>query len=65
MVSIDIPSGLDADTGEVHGIAVHATRTVTLALPKSGLYTLEGPSHAGMIDVVDIGIPRELLLPYL
>lgn len=65
VVSIDIPSGLDANTGKVHGIAVKATKTVTLALPKRGLFEGEGPRYAGEIEVVDIGIPRELLLPFL
>jgi len=63
VVSIDIPSGLDADTGEVHGVAVRATKTVTLALPKHGLFEGEGPLYAGKIEVADIGIPRGLLLP--
>ena len=65
VVSIDIPSGLDADTGRVHGVAIKATRTVTLALPKCGLYDGEGPQYSGEIEVVDIGIPPELLLPFL
>jgi NAD(P)H-hydrate epimerase len=65
VVSIDIPSGLDADNGQVHGVAVKATRTVTLALPKRGLFEGEGPRYAGEIEVADIGIPRELLLPFL
>lgn len=65
VVSIDIPSGLDADTGCVHGVAVKATKTVTLALPKRGLFEGEGPRYAGEIAVADIGIPRELLLPFM
>ena len=65
VVSLDIPSGLDADTGQVHGVAVRATRTVTLALPKRGLFEGEGPQYAGEIEVVDIGLPRELLRPFL
>ncbi|MFH1209036.1 MAG: NAD(P)H-hydrate epimerase [Candidatus Omnitrophota bacterium] len=65
VVSIDIPSGLDADTGQIHGVAVKATKTVTLALPKRGLYEGEGPRYAGKIEVADIGIPRELLLPFM
>jgi len=64
-VSIDIPSGLDADTGRVHGVAVKATRTVTLTLPKRGLFEGEGPQYAGEIEVADIGIPHELLFPFL
>lgn len=65
VVSIDVPSGLDADTGQVHGVAVHATKTVTLTLPKIGLFEGEGLKCAGEVEVVDIGIPRELLLPFL
>ena len=65
VVSIDVPSGLDADTGQVHGVAVRATKTVTLTLPKRGLFEGEGPGYSGEIEVVDIGIPRELLLPFL
>jgi hydroxyethylthiazole kinase-like uncharacterized protein yjeF len=65
VVSIDIPSGLDADTGHVYGIAVKATKTVTLALPKRGLFEGEGPLYAGKIEVADIGIPRALLSPFL
>lgn len=65
VVSIDIPSGLDADTGKVHGVAVKAAKTVTLSLPKRGLFEGEGPRCAGEIEVVDIGIPRELLSPFL
>lgn len=65
VISIDIPSGLDADSGAVHGAAVKAQVTATLALPKAGLLTGEGPEHAGKIEIVDIGIPRSLLVPYL
>ncbi|MEI7752737.1 MAG: NAD(P)H-hydrate epimerase [Candidatus Omnitrophota bacterium] len=65
VVSIDIPSGLDTDTGEVHGVAVKATKTVTLTLPKRGLFEGDGRQYAGEIEVVDIGIPRELVLPFL
>jgi len=65
VVSVDIPSGLDADTGKVCGVAVKATRTVTLALPKRGLFEGDGPGYAGAIEVADIGIPRELLFPFL
>lgn len=65
VVSIDVPSGLDADTGQVHGVAIYAAKTVTLSLPKCGLFEGEGPRYSGAIEVADIGIPRELLLPYL
>lgn len=61
VVAVDIPSGLDADTGNVVGIAVKASITATLGLPKKGLYEREGPFYAGDIRVVDIGLPTEIL----
>jgi NAD(P)H-hydrate epimerase len=61
IVAIDIPSGLDADTGQVLGTAVHAALTVTLARPKRGLYLGEGTDAAGVIRIADIGIPQELV----
>ena len=64
VVSIDIPSGLDADSGQVLGVAVHAEWTVTLSIAKRGLFVGEGPQYAGKVEVVDIGIPRDLLRPY-
>ena len=65
VVSIDIPSGLDADTGQVHGAAVMATMTVALALPKVGFFCAAGPKHTGKVETVDIGIPRELMVDFL
>ncbi|MDP8248183.1 MAG: NAD(P)H-hydrate dehydratase [Candidatus Tritonobacter lacicola] len=61
IVSIDIPSGLDGDSGEVHGVCVDAIATVTMGLPKLGLVVGEGPDHAGRVHVADIGIPGELV----
>lgn len=61
IVAIDLPSGLDGDTGAVLGIAVHATLTVTLARPKRGLFLGDGPNQAGAVRVADIGIPQELI----
>jgi ADP-dependent NAD(P)H-hydrate dehydratase / NAD(P)H-hydrate epimerase len=59
-VAIDLPSGLDADTGSILGTAVHAEVTVTLGRPKRGLYLGSGPNVAGKIRVADIGIPEDL-----
>ncbi len=56
-VAVDVPTGLHSDTGAVLGRAVEADRTVTMAAPKVGLYLGEGPSRAGHVEVVDIGIP--------
>ena len=61
VLSLDIPSGLDADTGVVAGTAIIATETVTFALPKKGLYLNDGPKYSGKITVAEISIPEELL----
>ena len=61
VVSIDVPSGLNADTGEVMGVAVRANITVTLACEKEGLRTGEGPRYAGRIVVGYISLPRSLM----
>ncbi len=57
IVSVDMPSGIHADDGAVLGCAVRASATVTFGLPKLGLYVGAGIDHAGVIHVVDIGIP--------
>lgn len=61
VVSVDVPSGIDATTGAVLGIAVKAAVTATMAMPKAGLYIYPGRDHAGRIEVVDIGVPKALL----
>jgi len=61
IVSVDIPSGLDCDSGEILGSAIKATTTVTFAAAKKGFYLGEGPHHTGKIVVSDISIPRELI----
>lgn len=57
LVSLDLPSGLDADTGAVLGVAPHAALTVTFAGHKRGLHQYPGVEHAGVVRVVDIGVP--------
>ena len=59
VVSVDVPSGLDADSGLAAGACVRATVTVTLGLPKRGLLLADGPAYAGDVWVADIGIPFE------
>ena len=61
VIAVDIPSGLDADTGEPLGTVVKATRTVTFALPKKGFANPEAKTFTGELIVADIGIPQELL----
>ena len=58
VLSVDIPSGLNADTGEVATAAVKADRTVTFALPKTGLYRGEGPEKTGEVLLGDLEMPR-------
>jgi ADP-dependent NAD(P)H-hydrate dehydratase / NAD(P)H-hydrate epimerase len=57
VVACDVPSGVDASTGEVHGPAVRAAATVTFHAAKPGLWIAPGKAHAGDVTVIDIGIP--------
>jgi hydroxyethylthiazole kinase-like uncharacterized protein yjeF len=61
IVAIDIPSGLDADTGKPLGTAIRACLTVTFGLPKVGLLIPPGIDYVGDVKVVDIGIPKRLV----
>ncbi|MDP2944992.1 MAG: NAD(P)H-hydrate dehydratase [Atribacterota bacterium] len=61
VVAIDVPSGLNADSGKIEGPCIKATHTITLALPKIGLLLFPGASFAGKVKVEDIGIPSYLL----
>jgi NAD(P)H-hydrate epimerase len=61
VVSVDLPSGLHADTGRVLGACVKADLTVTFALPKAGLFMYPGAGYAGRVRVVDISIPASLI----
>jgi hydroxyethylthiazole kinase-like uncharacterized protein yjeF len=56
VLALDIPSGLDGDTGRVMGVAVRATHTISFIGGKPGLYTLDGPDHCGWVSVVDLGL---------
>jgi NAD(P)H-hydrate epimerase len=59
VLAVDVPSGLDADTGQERGVCVQADVTVTLGLPKLGLALEPGRSRAGRIQVARIGIADE------
>jgi NAD(P)H-hydrate epimerase len=59
VISVDVPSGLDADTGLAYAPTVQAQTTVTLGLPKPGLLTGDGRRLAGDVWVADIGMPFE------
>jgi NAD(P)H-hydrate epimerase len=57
VVACDVPSGVDASTGETAGEAVQATATVTFHAGKPGVWIAPGKSHAGEVQVLNIGIP--------
>ncbi|MCX6338841.1 MAG: NAD(P)H-hydrate dehydratase [Candidatus Aureabacteria bacterium] len=59
VVAIDVPSGLDATSGRACGVAVRASATVTMGLPKIGLVRADGLEHSGRIRVADIGLPED------
>jgi hydroxyethylthiazole kinase-like uncharacterized protein yjeF len=56
VLALDIPSGLDSDTGRVLGCAVDATHTITFIGLKPGLLTLDGPDHCGLVSVADLSV---------
>jgi hydroxyethylthiazole kinase-like uncharacterized protein yjeF len=60
-VAVDIPSGVNGETGAVDGVAVTADVTVTFGATKLGIVLLPGALHAGLVEVVDIGFPADLL----
>ena len=61
VLAVDIPSGVNGDTGAVEGPAVRATTTVTLGLPKTGLALHPGADFAGRVWVADVGHPKRLI----
>jgi NAD(P)H-hydrate epimerase len=60
VVSLDVPSGLDATTGEVYNPCISAAVTLTLALPKTGLLRPSAREVVGIIYLTDIGVPPTL-----
>ena len=64
VLALDLPSGLDADTGQPLGAAVRATATLTFAAAKQGFSAPGASAYTGDVSVVDIGLPRKLLEPY-
>src|SRR6266853_199915 len=64
ILALDIPSGIDADTGAVLGRAVRASHTLTFIAHKPGLLTLDGPDHCGELKLHTLGLdPARLLEP--
>lgn len=59
VLALDIPSGLDADTGIPHGVAVHAACTISFLGLKRGLFTGDGPDYTGNVAFHDLNVPVE------
>ncbi|TDQ51437.1 NAD(P)H-hydrate dehydratase [Actinorugispora endophytica] len=63
VVAVDLPSGVDADTGAVEGVCVRADVTVTFGTHKPGLFVDPGAARAGVVEFADIGLTPELPAP--
>jgi len=61
VIAVDLPSGLEADTGKVEGPCIRASLTCTLGLPKLGFYLYPGAEFCGEIAVMDISLPGPLM----
>ena len=61
VLAVDLPSGLDANTGEARGEAVRAAVTATMVAPKIGFTRKDGPAHVGRVVIVDIGVPPAVM----
>ena len=61
VLAIDIPSGLNADTGKAEGVCVKADHTATMALPKVGHFFHPGRTYSGEVTVVDIGVTKKII----
>jgi NAD(P)H-hydrate epimerase len=61
VISVDIPSGISSDKGQLMGSAVKANQTVTFGLPKRGHLLYPGAEHTGKLTVADIGFPAKLI----
>ena len=57
VLAIDLPSGLNSDTGQIMGCAVRADKTVTFGYLKPGLIQHPGATQAGNLSCIDIGLP--------
>ncbi len=60
VLAVDIPSGLDADTGQPRGVSIRAGATATFAFAKIGHVLYPGAQYCGAVDVIDIGIPSTI-----
>jgi NAD(P)H-hydrate epimerase len=61
VLAVDIPSGINADTGQICGVCLTATATAIFGFPKIGHIQFPGAGHTGTLHVIDIGIPPHLI----
>jgi ADP-dependent NAD(P)H-hydrate dehydratase / NAD(P)H-hydrate epimerase len=61
VIAVDIPSGVNSDTGKVGGVAVHAKKTITFVYPKKGFFLQDGPKYVGEWKAVDISVSPQLV----
>ena len=61
VLAVDLPSGLDADTGHPLGTCIRADQTITIGLPKRGLLMHPGAELSGELEIVDIGFPKQVI----
>jgi len=59
VISVDVPSGLNAKSGEIETVCVKADQTIAMGFLKTGFYRKFGPANCGRITVVDIGLAKE------
>lgn len=60
-ISIDMPSGVEGDTGFIQGNAISADLTLGIAFPKLGYYVAEGATLTGEVIIIDVGLPHQLI----
>ena len=64
VLAVDVPSGVDADTGYVEDVAIRADRTITFIADKPGLHTGDAVDHAGAVTVDALGLERDIDPPF-
>lgn len=60
-IALDIPTGVEGDSGLIQGNAIKADLTLAVGLPKLGYYQAEGPLHVGEVDVIPSGLPKQII----
>ena len=65
ILSADVPSGLNSDTGKVMGVAIAAQSTIAFVGPRPGFFEADGPAHVGEVWVHDLGVDSSIALSWL